>query len=108
MRDVSEEMTRYQDNFEYNPLDLESRSIRLLQIIPAQDPKEQIQCKLRLASTVYMPLVCLGQLRKRPMDSRKRLSTMGSAKPIRLPSLRAQNAGPDMPESLDLDRRHMH
>jgi hypothetical protein len=52
MRDVSEEMTRYQDNFEYNPLDLESRSIRLLQIIPAQDAKEQIQCKLRLASTV--------------------------------------------------------
>jgi hypothetical protein len=40
-----------QDHFEHDPLDLASRSIRLLQIKPAKDSKEQIQCDLRLTST---------------------------------------------------------
>jgi hypothetical protein len=46
-----ESLSSPQDHFKHEPLDLESSSIRLLRIIPAQDPKEQIQCELRLAST---------------------------------------------------------
>jgi hypothetical protein len=40
-----------QDQFAHDPLDLESRSIRLLRISPAEDPKEEIRCELCLTST---------------------------------------------------------
>jgi hypothetical protein len=52
MRDAPGTETSGREDFEYDSLDPESRSIRLLQIIPAGDSKEQIQCMLRLGSTV--------------------------------------------------------
>jgi hypothetical protein len=52
MRDAPGTETSGREDFEYDSLDPESRSIRLLQIIPAGDSKEQIQCTLRLGSTV--------------------------------------------------------
>jgi hypothetical protein len=48
---LSDLEARTPDLFEHAPLNLQSASIRVIQICPAREPSEQIRCDIRLTST---------------------------------------------------------